>query len=127
MNLDALIHRKFPPITQQYDAEDTLDLPSSAIVFTTRRLDHEVRVLDLGGSHRAGLTALGSTSNTTLLVGHFRAVGGSRRQEIPPSKTSYSRRFRREGISGAARSSLRTSRFICLKSVKSSPQEKRHH
>jgi len=49
MNLDALTHRKFPPITQQYDAKDTVE--SSAIVFTTRRLDHEVRVLDLGGSH----------------------------------------------------------------------------
>ena len=47
MNLDALIHRKFPPITRQYDAKDTVDLQSSAIVFTTRRLDHEVRVLDL--------------------------------------------------------------------------------
>jgi hypothetical protein len=73
MNLDALIHRKFPPITQQYDAK------------------------------------------------------GSRPQEIPPSKASYSRGFRGEGISGAARPSLRTSRFVCLKSVKSSPQEKRHH
>ena len=51
MNLDALIHRQFPPITQQYDAKDTVDLQSSAIVFTTRRLAHEVRVLDLGGSH----------------------------------------------------------------------------
>jgi hypothetical protein len=78
MNLDALIHRKFPPVTRQYDAEGTLDLQSSVIVFTTRRLDHEVRVLDLGSSHRAG-------------------------------------------------PSLRTSRFVCLKSVKSSPREKRHH
>jgi hypothetical protein len=64
MNLDALIHRKFPPITQQSDAKDAVDLQSSAIVFTARRLDHEVRVLDL---------------------------------------------------------------VVCLKSVKSSPQEKRHH
>jgi ribosomal protein S10 len=71
MNLDALIHRKFPPITQQSAAEDTVDFQSSAIVSTARRLDHEVR--------------------------------------------------------GAARASLRTSRFVCLKSVKSSPQEKRHH
>ncbi len=51
MKLDALIHRKFPPITRQYEAKDTVDLQSSAIVFTTRSLDHEVRVLDLGGSH----------------------------------------------------------------------------
>src|SRR5882724_7944351 len=48
--LDALTHRKFPPITQQYDARDTVDLQSSAIVLRTRRLDHEVQV-DLGGSH----------------------------------------------------------------------------
>jgi hypothetical protein len=51
MDLDALIHRKFPPITRQYGAKDAVDLQSNAIVFTTRRLDHEARVLDLGGSH----------------------------------------------------------------------------
>jgi hypothetical protein len=45
MNLDALIQRKFPPITQQSDAGDTVDFQSSAIVSTARRLDHEVRVL----------------------------------------------------------------------------------
>lgn len=64
--------------------KDTVDLQSSAIMFTAPRLDHEVRVLDLGG-------------------------------------------FRGEGIYGAARPSLRTSRFVCLRSVESSPQEKRHH
>jgi hypothetical protein len=51
MNVDALIHGKSPPITQQYDAEHTVDRKWSAIVFTARRLDHEVRALDLGGSH----------------------------------------------------------------------------
>jgi hypothetical protein len=56
MDLDALIHRKFPPITRQYDAKDAVDLQS-----------------------------------------------------------------------GAARPSLRASRFVGLKSAKSSPQEKRHH
>jgi hypothetical protein len=76
MNLDALIHRKFPPITQQYEAKDTVDLQSSAIVFTARRrdLDH--------------------------------------RQEIPPSTASLC---------------VRTSRFVCLKSVKSPPREERHY
>jgi hypothetical protein len=54
MNLEALIRRKFPPITRRYEAKDTVDLQS-----------------------------------------------------------------------GAARHSSRIS--VCLKSVKSSPQEKRHH
>jgi hypothetical protein len=36
MNLDALIHRKFPPITQQYDAKDTIWRPGYRAMPITR-------------------------------------------------------------------------------------------
>ncbi len=59
------------------------DLQSSAIVSAALRLEHEVRVLDFGGSHRAGLAALGSATRSS--GGPILVIGSDRLRARPAS------------------------------------------